>query len=438
MSSTDYTYATLDDWMTHDAITFSVDQPGTVHAAIDAMMASLGDSVEVLGFGEALHSGESILTFRNQLFERLVGVYGFSAIALESSLPLSRLLNDYIAGRGPATYDEVKEIGFGQGFGNLEANRELVEWMKRYNADPTHPDKLHIYGFDMPTSGYGPASPEQSLNVALDYLTSVAHESGTKLTERIRTLVGKAADWENPAALTDPAKAIGLSPAASKLRIETEDLITELRMRGPELAAKSGEEAYKEALHYASLAQHLLTFHAALARQAGLAEMLGIRDLSMADNLAYIAARERGRGKVLVFAHNRHLQRGVAEWELGADIYRWWPAGSHLSRMLGTQYAIIGTGVGVSKENGIASPEEGSLEARLTALDGAAALLPTYNRKRLPTTEIAALSTRTGSTKNTTYFPLSAESFTDFDYLAFFHETDYARGGWPLPDTQAH
>ncbi|GCE50019.1 hypothetical protein EI42_01759 [Thermosporothrix hazakensis] len=106
--------------------------------------------------------------------------------------------------------------------------------------------------------------------------------------------------------------------------------------------------------------------------------------------------------------------------------------------MLGTQYAIIGTGVGVSKENGIASPEEGSLEARLTALGGAAALLPTYNGKRLPTTEIAALSTRTGSTKNTTYFPLSAESFTDFDYLAFFHETDYARGGWPLPDTQAH
>lgn len=47
----------------------------------------------------------------------------------------------------------------------------------------------------------------------------------------------------------------------------------------------------------------LLNFHAAIARKSRPADLLGIRDASMADNLAFIVARERGRGKVLAFAH---------------------------------------------------------------------------------------------------------------------------------------
>jgi erythromycin esterase-like protein len=44
---------------------------------VDTMMASLGDSVELLGFGEALHGGEDMLILRNRLFERLVTAHGY-------------------------------------------------------------------------------------------------------------------------------------------------------------------------------------------------------------------------------------------------------------------------------------------------------------------------------------------------------------------------
>src|SRR5690349_21278569 len=44
-----------------------------------------------------------------------------------------------------------------------------------------------------------------------------------------------------------------------------------------------------------------------------LRELLGIRDAVMADNVAYMAARERGRGSVLAFAHNRHMRRSQVE-----------------------------------------------------------------------------------------------------------------------------
>jgi erythromycin esterase-like protein len=238
--------------------------------------------------------------------------------------------------------------------------------------------------------------------------------------ERIDALLGQDADWENPAAIMDPAQSVGLSPAATTLRIETEDLVSELRVRRPELVAKSDASRYLEAAQYASVARQLLNYHAVLARPSSdrLVTGLGMRDAMMADNLAYMVSRERGRGKVLAFAHNSHLQRGKAQWQLGPDLLTWWPAGAHLSAMFGSRYAVIGSGVGVSDANGIGQPEAGTLEARLTAVPGPAQFIPTHKGQGLPTSEITALPTRSGSTKNLSYFALTSQSFTDFDWLA--------------------
>ena len=64
-------------------------------------------------------------------------------------------MNEYVAGRGPESYEAMQDTGFSHGFGRLEANRELVEWMRRYNSDPTHGVKLRFYGFDSPTEMMG-------------------------------------------------------------------------------------------------------------------------------------------------------------------------------------------------------------------------------------------------------------------------------------------
>ena len=432
MSRPTLTYATLDVWIAREAIPFALDAPGTLDPAVDKVIASLGDSLELLGFGEALHGGEDILVLRNRLFQRLVEAHGYSAIAIESSFPRARAVNEYVAGRGPASYAAVQDIGFGQAFGGLEANRELVEWMRRYNADPAHRIKLRFYGFDIPTGTIGIASPRQVLHFALDYLASHDRAGGQEHRERLDALLGQDADWENPAAIADPTKSIGQSPAATALRIETEELISELRARRPELVAGSDEARYSEALHYASVARQLLNFHAAMARESDYSERLGIRDALMADNLMYIVSCERGRGKVLAFAHNSHLKRGRAEWQLGTDLHTWWPAGAQLDTMLGPRYAVIGSAVGVSEANGIGRPEPGTLEARLTSVPGPARLIPTHRGQGLPVAAIADLPIRSGSTKNPTYFALAPQSFTDFDWLAVLDSTPYNRGGPPL------
>ena len=428
-------YATLDDWIREEAIPFSVDSPDSFNAAVDRLIASLGNSVDLLGLGEGLHGGEDILVLRNRIFQYLVEAHGYSAIAIESSFPRGRFVNEYVAGRGPDSYEAIRETGFSHNFGQLEANRELVEWMRHYNTDPSHPIKLTFYGFDGPMEMIGTDSPSHTLHFALDYLTSIDPTSGQRRRERIDALLGSDAEWENPAVSMDPTQGVGLSEAAAALRIETEDFITELQIRRPELIASSDADQYWEALQHAIVARQLLTYHAGLARQSDdrISELLGIRDGIMADLLAYIASRESGRGKVLVFAGNRHLQYGKIEWQLGPYLNRWWPAGAQLRAILGSRYAVIGTGVGISEENGIGQPEVGTLEALLTNHAEASVLIPTYQGQRLVPSEIASLPIRSGSARNSTYMPLDAASFTDFDGLLVLRSTTYTRGGPPLP-----
>ncbi|NPV61634.1 MAG: erythromycin esterase family protein [Methanotrichaceae archaeon] len=426
-------HTTLDDWIADEAVPFSVDSPLSFSAAVDGLMASLGRCVELLGLGEALHGGEDILRLRNRLFQRLVQNHGFCAIATESSFPRAHAVNEYLAGRGPACYEDVKVAGFSHGFGRLEANRKLVEWMKSYNADPANRIKLRFHGFDSPSEMTSTDSPRGVLHFVLNYLESVDGASGREHRERIESLLGQDADWENPEAMMDPAKSIGLSPAATALRIETEELISQLRMRRPELVAKSGEGPYLEAVQYASVARQLLNYHAALAKKTEMgrriAEGLGLRDLMMADNLDYIVSCERNRGKVLAFAHNSHLQLGRAQWQLGPHSLVWWPAGSHLREMLGKRYAVIGTAVGVSEDNGIGRPESGTLEERLTAAPGPARFIPTHLGQGFSASEVAALPVRSGSAKNQTYFPLTPQSLRDFDFLAVLDLSTYSLGG---------
>jgi hypothetical protein len=88
--------------------------------------------------------------------------------------------------------------------------------------------------------------------------------------------------------------------------------------------------------------------------------------------------------------------------------------------------------LGVSEANGIGQPEAGTLEARLTGAPGPERFIPTHRGDGLPSQALTSLPTRTGTMRNSTYFPLSPQSLSDFDWLAVLDSTAYARGGPPL------
>lgn len=398
------------------------------------MVGTVGGGVTLLGLGEALHGGEEILRLRNRVFQELVARHGFSAIAIESSHCRARRVNDFVQGRGALTYEQVATEGFGHGMGKLEANRELVEWMRAENAGRAPASRIRFYGFDIPTGSMGGASPRGVLRFVTDYLAGIDPGAGKRFETRFAEVLGEDAGWENPAVYMDPSQSIALTPAAATLRVEIENLIAELRARRPALVADGGADAFLEALHEARTARELLNFHVAMAvRKPGQspAIVLGARDASMADTLLHIADCERGRGTVLVFAHNSHLQRGEAVWP-GQNYWgtedpcRWWPAGAHLAEILGPRYAVLATAVGVSPDNGIAEPEPGTIEARLAETGNPVAFVSA--------SEVTGISraVRSGSVRNPTYVPLDERAGSRFDGIVFLREVTYNRGGPPL------
>ena len=432
-------YHSIADWIAREARVCALGADAQWHEAVDWLVTSLGTEVELLGLGEALHGGEEILIFRNRLLQRLVEAHGFTAIAIESSFPRGRFANEYVTGEVTpngkpkfADFESAAAAGVSHGFGKLAANRELLEWMRAHNADRPAGSKVHFYGFDQPAVEAAPASPGELLRFVLEYLAQHDGVRAQTFRARVEPWLGEDPKWGNPMAWRDPATSAELLAAATELRIATEDLISELRTRRPELVASGDRTDYLAAIHYAATCRQYLKFFVELAQGTDWAASLGVRDRIMADNLSFILERERGRGKVLAFAHNMHLQRGQAHWQIGPMQCRWWPAGAQLAATMGRRFAVIGTAVGTSEENGIGIPEAGTLEASLSTVDGAVRMLPTHFGKNLPDDAMARLPARSASTKNPTYFPLSTESLANFDWLATFAAVTYNRGGRPL------
>jgi erythromycin esterase-like protein len=418
---------TVDDWIGRDAIPFRFESATTIESAVDRIMRSLSESVELLGFGEALHGSEEILVLRNRLFQRLVEAHGYSAVVIEVTSPQARVMNDYVLGRRDAQ-DEAVQAWFSEGFGTLHANRELIEWLRDYSRGAAHDTKLHFYGFDLPLGDGALASPGRVLEIVFDYLDAVAPAAAGAYRQRMLPLIGETGDWEKPVAWFDPSQSIGLSERATALRDATLDLITDLRIRRPELVAKSDPLAFADAVHHARLGRQLLDAHAALATPGAYARMLGIRDLIMADNLEHFLALEHGRGKVLVFAASGHLKRGLMQWRLPPEpgVKEWWPAGAQLAQSIGPRYAVIGMALGVSEANGVGVPEPDTVEARMMQA-GRAFFIPTRRDD-----DMAPAPVRSGSELNPTYAPLTPDSFIDFDALVFLPSTGYPRGALPL------
>ncbi len=404
----------LEAWVTNVAISFSLDDAASCHAAVERLLAACDPALEILGLGEPTHLVNDYLRLRNRLFQTLVERHGFTAIAIESSFTRGPIADDYATG-GSTTIDDAQQRGITHNMGTMAGNRELLEWLRQHNAAVEPSRRVRFYGFDSPTEMMSADSPRQLLAGALDYLTTLNAASGQARRELILALIGEDADWENPAAMMDAKKSIGRTPLADTLRGATEDLIAELETRRLEGIALDAT-AYRHGLRYATHARQMLAYHALAATESPtrISDMLGLRDAMMADNLRHIIEQERPRGRVFAFAQNAHLKRGQALWEWGPNRWEWWPAGAHLSATLGAKYAVIGVGAGTSAASQLPAPDVGTLEAHLLAAPGPVRVIPTHLDQSLDAVKIPTRNMH----NNPRYFPFDATSLTDFDFLA--------------------
>ena len=87
--------------------------------------------------------------WRHRLFKTLVHEKGFTVYAGEIPWAEALAVDDYVVhGQGSA---RAAITGLSSWKDDIEEVLALVEWMRTYNADPSHCRKLHFVGFDVLT-----------------------------------------------------------------------------------------------------------------------------------------------------------------------------------------------------------------------------------------------------------------------------------------------
>ncbi|WP_329060507.1 erythromycin esterase family protein [Streptomyces sp. NBC_01429] len=350
----------------------ATDIKDTTHAVgAAAVMRLLPARPRLLALGEPTHGEDTLLDLRNGLFRQFVEQEGYRTIALESDCVMGLIVDDYVTS-GTGTLDEVMERGFSHDWGAFAANRELVRWMRAYNVrsdDGGRPasERLRFAGFDGPLEITHAASPRQALTALHGYLSPRVDADLLPCTaETLGQLLGADDRWTDPAAMMDPARSVGRSAEAGRLRLLADDLVALLDARVPDPATETAREEWHRARLYGRTAVGLLRYHSAMAdtSPARMTRLVSLRDGMMAHNLLAVAAR----GPVLVNAHNSHVQREKSTMRMGGMPLEWWSAGALVSARLGEEYAFVATALGTIRHRGVGTPPPDTVEGLLYAL----------------------------------------------------------------------
>lgn len=264
----------------------------------------------VVALGEATHGSHEPLAFRNRLFRFLVERMGFTAIAIESGLTESEAVNRYING-GPGDLSEIVRNGISWGFGDFGENKDLIAWMRSYNANPAHTKKLRFYGIDLSGSGNG-AFPyaRRAVDAALTSLrgrdVSLAESLATALNPILAHFSSDSYDSLSPAERRQLAGALAKLHRA--LEAEREGA------RGPD----DDQTSYAWSLQNVRVADQLrrmLEVYPSVGPSPGIppeayrAET--VRNWAMAQNVQWAMQLEGSGGRLLVFAHNNHVMNST-------------------------------------------------------------------------------------------------------------------------------
>ena len=323
-------------------------------------------TAHVVAFGEPMHGAHEPLAFRNRLFRFLVERMGFTAIALESGFTESINARAFIEG-GEGDAETALRAGLSNRLSQYRENRELIQWMRDYNATASSAGhrKIHLYGIDL-TEGARPSGPGVAINSALAFLA----RADPTAAQKIQGSLG--------ASLPGPdAHDFGPLSAAAQAEFETRirAIAKAMQASRKSLIAHSSAEDYRWALHNLDVARQLakclpLT-PAGKVNASAWIPAVTCRDYGMAENVKWARENEGWQGRLLVFAHDGHVMSWKEDGRRLANVREKPPQmGFHLRRVYGKDlYIIAMTSATTSGGLLTAKPlEEDSVESALAGI----------------------------------------------------------------------
>nr|WP_245596214.1 erythromycin esterase family protein [Paenibacillus taiwanensis] len=265
-----------------------------------------------VGLGEASHGSSEIFTMKFRLVKFLVTEMGYTNFGIEEDWGNGLKLNEYIhTGKGdPRQFLKL-----------LYPNDEMVamvEWMKDYNADPAHKQKIQFIGLDL--KSFEPAVFQK----VIDYVKLHHPEIRSEVEESYRELTGAAVSLSEYMKLT-PEKKKTFNANAAKV-------VTLLENKTEQM--NNGNTA-KELVWVKGTAKVIENFTAMMI-PSDYAQLVTLHDQYLADHAQW--AQQTLGGKTMVWGHNIHVAKGVIDTEMYPKV-----AGQFLKERFGDQYVAIGT-----------------------------------------------------------------------------------------------
>jgi len=291
-------------WLAANAV--ALEHLGAGHGVDDMVpLSAMIGTARIVGLGEATHGTSEFFQLKHRVLEYAVTKLGFTMFGIEAGQPECRTINEYVAtGRGDLRAALIVTLPIW----NTEEVVALIEWMRAWNADPSHDRKLKFVGFDMQTTFF-------AYRNVVAFLAKVAPDQVATLTKQIAVLGGDI----GPLMPEDWARILAeLSTIGARFDAHRSDW-----------TERSGAASFVDARHDITVMEQAARFYQT--------EDEGLRDRSMSDNVDWLLAQEPPGSRIILWAHNGHiaLQRPDRI-----------PMGGNLRRRFGRDYFSVGFAFG--------------------------------------------------------------------------------------------
>ena len=295
------------DTIREHAVPLVSTEAGHGFADLEPLAGLVGDA-RVVALGEATHGTREFFQLKHRVFEYLAERLGFTVFAIEANQPEARAIDRYVQGGDGDPEELLAGIYFWTW--DTEEVLDLIEWMRRYNADPGHRQTLHFAGFDMQT-------PRVAARETLAYLREV--DPG---------LAGANEDLLDPLAGPDTWREVLQRPVGelAAMRDRLRDLVASFDGHREAWIERTGTDRFTIARQQAVVARQAVEMYAGMAE--GTPQAVGLRDQAMAANVRWLLDTSPPGTRVMLWAHNGHVSR--APWANGIE-----PMGVHLSLRAG-------------------------------------------------------------------------------------------------------